>query len=331
MTNLLDHLPLASAAMRKRIVTVERNASEHRAIMKDFPAMHLLETGGKSGTSELSKSFNVVAWNLERCLFPEDSVAHLASLKPDVILLSEMDSGMSRTAQRNTTAEMAAAAGMSYLYGVEFFELDLGGPTERKFCKDDFNTSGWHGNGMLTSAKPKDALLIRLDDHGHWFAPDENAGDNQQPRVGGRMAVAAIIPTAGGDVCFVSTHLESNAVVAHRHKQFVVLLDAIDKFAPDLPVVIGGDLNTGNHLDDGDWRRETLFDYARSRGYSWDTNAKGVTTQASLITPHLDREMKLDWFCTRGVLGSDAQIINATNLDGKPLADHHAIKACFSS
>ncbi len=74
------------------------------------------------------------------------------------------------------------------------------------------------------------------------------------------MAIAAVVPGAEGPICVVSTHLESNADAAHRHVQFNLLVDKIDAFAPDMPVLIGGDLNTGNHLPpDFDHQRETLF------------------------------------------------------------------------
>ncbi|MEY8100057.1 endonuclease, partial [Falsihalocynthiibacter sp. S25ZX9] len=97
------------------------------------------------------------------------------------------------------------------------------------------------------------------DDHGHWFSSDELNADPEQPRVGGRMAIAAILPRDSGTVCVVSTHLDSNADARYRAVQFERLLDAIDDFAPDMPVLIGWDLNTGNHQPpDFDWKDETL-------------------------------------------------------------------------
>ena len=123
----------------------------------------------------------------------------------------------------------------------------LGGPTERHFCKDDVNALGWHGNAVLSKVPFDKVTLIRLDDHGHWFS-SESGADPEQPRLGGRMAIAAVLPTDAGEICVVSTHLESNAGAAHRHAQFEILLDAGGAFAPGMPVLIGGDLNTGNHI-----------------------------------------------------------------------------------
>lgn len=324
-------LELVSDALHGQILNLPRNARSHRALMSNIAAMNTLEKGGVARANQLEAQVSTVAWNLERCLFPEASAAHLAEIAPQVVLLSEMDCGMARTEQRNTTAEMAAALGMEYAYGVEFHELDLGGETERVFCKDDFNTRGWHGNAILSAAPMLRVKLIRLDDHGHWFAPEENAADPGQPRVGGRMAVAAVIAHQNGPICFVSTHLESNADAAHRHGQFERLLAEIETFAPDMPVVIGGDLNTGNHIPDSDWRAETLFEMARGQGYDWHANAEGMTTRPSLITPHPDRVMKLDWFCCRGLSADEFGILPSVETSGRPLSDHEAVFARFNA
>lgn len=217
MTALLPQLPPIPQTIRARILTGPRSAQMHQALLAEASSMNALEIGGgASGADTLPAGFNIAAWNMERCLFPKTSAAHLAPFAPGIVLLSEVDCGMSRTAQRNTTAEMAAHLGMHYAYGVEFYEMGLGGPTERKYCKDDFNALGFHGNAILSKVPFERATLIRLDDHGHWFVPDQNATDPEQPRLGGRMAVAAVVPTETGPLCVVSTHLESNADAAHR-------------------------------------------------------------------------------------------------------------------
>ena len=324
ITTQVAALPPITDADRARIMDAPRTAAAHRALLAEMPAMNAVQVGGVARAAMLPASLCVAAWNVERCLFPEDTAAHLAPIAPDIVLLSEVDHGMARTAQRHTTEVMAAELGMTYAYGVEFHELDLGGPTERAFCTDDFNALGWHGNAILSSVPFAKTVVIRLDDHGHWFAGSDV--DPQQPRLGGRMALAAIVATQSGPICVVSTHLESNADAAHRDAQFVLLLDAIDAFAPDMPVLIGGDLNTGNHLPpDFDWRNETLFAMAEGRGYAWDFTADGPTTRPSLITPHPDRVMKLDWFAGRGLQNVENGVLSALPENGKPLSDHDCV------
>ncbi len=326
ITDVLDALPAVTADQRARILSAPRTAAAHRELLGDIPAMNALQMGGQATTTHLPAQFNVAAWNVERCLFPEATAAHLRPIRPDIVLLSEVDHGMARTSQRHTTEAMAEALGMVYAFGVEFHELDLGGPTERSFCKDDFNTLGWHGNAILSSVPFQRTALIRLDDHGHWFSCDEGAADPDQPRVGGRMALAAIVPTENGPICVISTHLESNADAAHRHTQFVLLLDAIDRFAPGLPVLIGGDLNTGNHLPpDFNWQDESLFSLAETHGYSWDFTIDGPTTRPSLITPHPQRVMKLDWLAGRDLSCIDKGLLTSISDEGTPLSDHDCV------
>lgn len=330
ITTVLDKLPAVTDDQRARIVAAPRSAAAHRALMAEVPAMNAVQTGGQPGRDRLPFAFTAAAWNVERCLFPEESAAHLADIAPDVVLLSEVDHGMSRTAQRHTTEAFAAALGMCYCFGVEFYEMGLGGPTERQFCKDDFNALGWHGNAILSSVPITRAAMVRLDQDGHWFTEESGAADPEQPRIGGRMALLAELPSERGSITVVSTHLESNSGSRFRHAQFQTLLDAIEVFSPDAPILIGGDLNTGNHLPpDFDWRQETLFELARGAGYSWDATAEGPTTRPSLITPHPDRVMKLDWLATRGLKTQHQGILTSVSSSGVPLADHDAVWASF--
>ncbi|WP_291003878.1 endonuclease/exonuclease/phosphatase family protein [Hoeflea sp.] len=326
----VDRLPHVTPDQRQAILAAPRTTEAHRAFMAEIAAMRMVETGGAPSEATVPQIFTVAAWNIERCLFPEKSAALLAAQTPDVVLLSEVDCGMARTAQRHPTAEIAAALGMHYAYGVEFFELGLGGETERPFCVDDHNEAGWHGNAVLSRAAPIATTLIRLDDHGHWYIDGPFSWDRDQPRIGGRMAIATIIPTVAGNLCVVSVHLESNADSAHRGRQMERLIEAIDSFAPDLPVIIGGDLNTGNSKDAPDWRDESLFDIARENGYSWDNNADGMTTRRSFLTPHPTRSMKLDWFAARGLSMDGAAIVPALDPAGEPLSDHELIVGHFA-
>lgn len=323
MISLLDRLPAITEAQREALRHAPRTTEAHREMMREVLAMNAVQIGGTPSRQRLPQEITVAAWNVERCLFPKATAAHLAQLTPDVVLLSEVDHGMARTCQRHTTAEVAHALGMGYGFGVEFFEMGLGGPTERDFCAEKINAYGWHGNAVLSKVPFDKATLIRLDDHGHWFAADSGAADPDQPRLGGRMAIAAVLPSEAGPICVVSTHLESNADAAHRHLQFTRLLDALDEFAPDMPLLIGGDLNTGNHIPPNfDWRDETLFALGEERGLDWGFTAEGTTTRPSLITPHPDRVMKLDWIGARGMSCHDKGLLSSLDGDGRPLSDH---------
>ena len=110
--------------------------------------------------------------------------------------------------------------------------------------------------------------------------------------------------------------------------QFRRLMDAGQTFAPGMPILIGGDLNTGNHVPpDFDWRSETLFAEARARGYDWSFTAEGMTTRPSLITPHPSRKMKLDWICGRALVPGASGVLSSISATGTPLSDHDAVWA----
>ena len=133
MTRILDRLPPVTPDMRNQITSAPRTAEAHRQLLASIEAMNAVEVGGTASSDELPAEITVLAWNVERCLFPEKTADHIRQIAPQVVLLSEVDNGMARTAQRHTTRDVAEALGMTYAFGVEFHELDLGGPTERPF------------------------------------------------------------------------------------------------------------------------------------------------------------------------------------------------------
>lgn len=317
----VDRLAAPSQEDRTAIVTLEKSIAAHDGRMAEFACMNAVEAGGRAERAEpLPFPFTVAAWNLERCLFPKPSAEHLVTTGAEIVLLSEMDDGMARTRQTNTTAELADELGMAYLYGVEFIELSLGSETELEFCKDDFNGRGLHGNGLLSTVPLHQPFLLRLAGERLWFM-----GAVDQPRLGERMAIGAVINTESGPLVLVSTHLESATTAAYRERQVVGLIDALDAAFPGLPVLIGGDLNTGNHTD-GDFEAEGLFARAAERGFTRHGGPLDVmTTRPSLITRWPERAMKLDWFLSRGLAVSETTIVSSLSPAGRPLSDHDLI------
>lgn len=317
----VDRLHAPSADERAAIATLDKTIAAHDARMAELACMNAVEAGGNAERAEpLPFPFTVAAWNLERCLFPAESAEHLGATGAEIVLLSEMDDGMARTRQRHTTAEVAEELGMAYLYGVEFIELGLGSDTEREFCKDDFNRRGLHGNGLMSTVPLHDAFLLRLEGERLWFM-----GEVDQPRLGERMAIGAVINTESGPLVLVSTHFESATTTAYRERQMVGLIDALDAAFPGRPLVIGGDLNTGNHAG-GDFEAEGLFARAAERGFMRHGGPlDGMTTRPSLITRWPERAMKLDWFLSRGLAVSDTRIVSSLCPSGRPLSDHDLI------
>ncbi|AUX74935.1 endonuclease/exonuclease/phosphatase family protein [Sinorhizobium fredii] len=314
-------LAVPSREHREGIARTERSIPTHDAIMAGIEAMNTIEVGGAATTpAPLAFPFTVAAWNLERCLFPEESAEHLRATGARLVLLSEMDNGMARTGQRHTTAEIASALEMQYAYGVEFIELGLGSDTEREFCKDDFNDKGFHGNALLTAVPLRRPFLLRLCGERLWFRDETD-----QPRLGERCAVGAVIETEAGPFVAVSTHLESATTAAYRERQMKELIDQLDTAFPELPILIGGDLNTGNHIG-GDFEAEGLFAASAARGFTRHGGPLDqMTTRPSLITRWPKRAMKLDWFLARGLKIGESRIVPSLDTSGRPLSDHDLI------
>lgn len=298
---------------------VDRDVAGHDAHMARIPGLNLIETAGRGPEAPLTLPFTLGAWNLERCLFPEAAAARLADC--DVMLVTEMDHGMARTGQRNTIRDMADARGMFYAFVAEYLELGLGSPSERRFCTADHNAEGYHGNGLIAGTAPGAPFALRLHGHRQWF------GDDEQPRIGERVAIGARLETEGGPLVVVSTHLESACGPELREEQMRGLIASLDAEWPDMPLLIAGDLNTGNH-NAGRWREEGLFDVARAAGFTAHGGPEDQpTTRASLITRFPERAMKLDWMLTRGLSLGAVEIRPALDPEGGPLSDHDALVA----
>ncbi|MFB2565880.1 endonuclease/exonuclease/phosphatase family protein [Rhizobium sp. IMFF44] len=319
--NTVSAFTVPSQEERKSFISLEKTAVVHAEKLASLACLNAVRIGGAGATVEaLSFPFTVAAWNLERCLFPEESAAKLRETGAPLILLSEMDLGMARTEQRDPTAVIAGELGMNHAYGVEFLELSLGSEIERSYCRDDFNEKGFHGNALMASVALKDAFMIRLPGEAVWFNDS-----NEQPRIGDRCAVGAIVETEAGPMVAVSVHLESVATVAYRERQLAALIDEVEAFAPGLPILVGGDLNTGNHTG-GDYSTDTLFAMAESRGFECHGGPLDQTsTRPSLITRFPDRAMKLDWFITRGLKIGESHLVSSLNGEGKPLSDHDMV------
>lgn len=321
ITTTTDRLDAVPSDVFSDFAESDRSRDLHENLLHTLPTLNAVELAGvPSTTGPLAFPFTVAAWNLERCLFPEASAAHIAATDASVVLLSEMDDGMARTAQRNTTAEVARELSMRYAYGVEFVELGLGSDTERKFCTDDVNARGLHGNALMGAVPLAEPFVIRLWGERIWLNHDPG-----QLRIGERCAVGAVIETEAGPFLAVSVHLESATTAAYRERQMKELIDQLENAFPGLAILIGGDLNTGNHAE-GDFEAEGLFAMSAARGFVRHSGALDqMTTRPSLITRWPHRAMKLDWFLSRGLDISTSAIIPSLDPSGRPLSDHDLI------
>jgi endonuclease/exonuclease/phosphatase family metal-dependent hydrolase len=298
------------------------------------------------GAPAVGPWLRVAAWNAERCRHLDASIAMLAAVDADVLLLSELDAGMARSGNHDVPRRLAAALGMSGAFAVEFVELSLGDAADVEFAQGfglSENTRGLHGNAVLVrGSEMRDACALRLDDGGDWFTLDRG-----QPRVGGRVAVAGLLDIGDVDVVVVSFHLESSSTADERGVQMGLLLRQVDeRFGAATPCILGGDANTfgapitalfdRDHVrqlrDEEPTRfswpvpREPLFEVAAAHGLSWvDANVAAPTTNHDVrgLPDHVP--LHLDWLFVRGLEARRPTIVHAVDGAGTVLSDHELV------
>ena len=136
------------------------------------------------------ETIRVVDWNIERGhaldeyidLFQNNPVLNEA----DILLLQEVDRYCPRTNNRHVARELAEALSMDYVYGVEFVELN--------------QQRGEHGNAILSRFPIVGAQLLRHTDFEQWHL------DAGQPRLGGRMTIAADVRIGDHTIRTASAH-----------------------------------------------------------------------------------------------------------------------------
>jgi endonuclease/exonuclease/phosphatase family metal-dependent hydrolase len=288
------------------------------------------------------ESARIAFWNAEELKYLPPSTALLRRSGADAFLLCEIDLGMARSGNRHTMADVARGLNAGYAYAVEFVELGLGDAREQKWHAGERNTTGLHGAGLVSARPLERPELVRLEKSGRWFD-----GAFGEPRVGSRIAVMAELALGNATVLLVSVHYESHTGPSDRLAQTRTLLDAIDRRAPRMPALIGGDFNTSTFerpirsdanavaaaLRENPSRLalpmqyEPMFEELRARGYEWENcNVIGATTQRTRPdgTP-LPPFGRIDWFFARGLQCGDAAVIPAVDAAGAAISDHDAL------
>jgi endonuclease/exonuclease/phosphatase family metal-dependent hydrolase len=234
----------------------------------------------------------------------------------DIVLLNEADFGIKRTEYRDVARELARALGMTYVFGVEFVEVDrlddlgldnisLEDPELTQRMRDVLKPDpvrylGLHGNAILSRYPLQNVRLVRLPECHDWYKTEKGEISkleqgkrvasnkvfleriDREVRRGGRMAIIAdarIPDLPGGVATVVNVHLENRCKPECRTKQMDALLSQIRDVHHVL--IMGGDLNTsGTDGTPTSIRRELL---KRLRDYEfWVTQALRWGTPASL-------------------------------------------------
>jgi endonuclease/exonuclease/phosphatase family metal-dependent hydrolase len=334
----LESLPLPDPALLESAREDAATKVRHDAIAAEIPALNAVEYRPPQADHPLGEQLRLAAWNAERLKHGAASAAVFADLQPDIVLLSEADIGMARSGNRHTVAELAAALGMGYAYGIEFVELGLGDVREEEWHQGERNAVGFHGNAILSRYPLNDFALIRLDAGGRWFGerPDLGKGPAQR-RIGGRMALAARV--ADSDLVVVTLHLESDSTALDRAAQIERLLAALQLRYGEVPMVIGGDCNTAA-LPAGDSQRaplasawtarcdvfEPMFAALAEHGFAW-ADANDMAPTQRMLPDGMPKPpfRRLDWLFTRDVEAAGARTVAAVDEKDSAISDHEVL------
>lgn len=152
--------------------------------------------------------------------------AFIDSLKPDIVMLQEVDRRTERSGGEDHLEQLAKLTGMTPAFAKS---LDYQG--------------GDYGIALLSRWPIDSASTIPLKVE----PPQDRAGGSREPRV----ALHAVIRTPSGPLHVVNTHIDAAAIGTYRRQEIVGLLGHIRRSVPESePVVFGGDLNARPTTDE---------------------------------------------------------------------------------
>lgn len=291
-------------------------------------------------------SLGLLVFNMERGVHLTelgDFLEICPEAKPyDVILANELDDGCVRSGQKDTAKELAQRLGMNYVFGLEFIEL-----------VNSEDAKGFHGNAIFSRWPIKRARVVRLPEQYNWYF-------DRQRRIGGRLAILAELDVGGKSVGVGTIHLENRTHGPGRQTQLETILQAAGEMFPNMPIALGGDLNT-NTFDgrDKDAIQEIAADPALQRRCLedvavWEGCLPAAKQAGYLAVP--DRPiatrrkplpngsflpLRLDWLLLRGLTPRNSRTISTCRetwpfacpdsaleaFGGQELSDHNAVWA----
>lgn len=199
--------------------------------------------GGSFAPDDLAapESVRVMVWNMERGQQIDEQLTWFSQLpatdQPDILLLSEVDRGCSRSGSRDITREVAAALQMNYLFVTEFIELPrLGG------AGGTIDVTCEHGNAILSRWPLGNVGWKFHEQNITWYTPPEERGAEGEPRLGGRVLLWADTRIGDRYLHLVTLHYESNP--QYRETQIEQARETAE-LALRSPhrAVVGGDTN----------------------------------------------------------------------------------------
>jgi len=282
----------------------------------------------------------VVAWNIQRGLHFEalrDALLHDPELRTaDALLLSEVDLGLGRSANRNVARELANALGMSYAFGVSYLALE----DDHLELRDKYSSSEkrlGRKRAMLAELETDAGPIVLAQAH-----LDSTASSAQRAaqlatlidraeRFGPRVLIGGDLNTTTYD------HSSTFALLRNvMHKLFVTGFDATvaNFLTPELryEVPVFDLLRTRGYAIDGfNDRGQATYEYDLGDPYTLDMIKRSVGGLLARFAVWKLRRWnglvasRLDWFAGRGITPIAAKVLRPRTADHRRISDHEPI------
>ena len=212
-----------------------------RVVVSNNYGTSVADPGKVTDSSSDRSILRVGEWNAERGANWDVFVDFYPNA--DIIILNEMDWGMARSGNKDTTKEMANYLKMNYAYGVEFLELTNGNEGEINATIGQSNLIGYHGNVVMTKWPIIESRIVRLHPLYDLLYGEKTSGQAKgERRLGGRMALFTLIRTETyGDILAISMHAHSGSKNNFLKDDARLMCREIQKYSTT-NVIIGGDI-----------------------------------------------------------------------------------------
>jgi len=240
----------------------------------------------------------VITWNIEQGAAYTSILDELRRLDADILLLQEVDRDCRRTEYRDVARDLAGALGMNWIAAGEFQEI---GEARR-------GRPAITGQAILSKFPIDDPDVVRFASQDRW----RWSINPVQPRRGGRIALRA----RTGGILVYNTHIESgeNARIK-RHQMAEILADQSTHVPADIPVVIGGDFNSGPIRSASFFRSLTGAAFADALG---EVGERGPTSTG--------QRDPIDWIFVKNVKSLSGRVV-----DGAAASDHYPVLAALEA
>ena len=249
----------------------------------DSPVPNPLDTiraGTYSHSSRPSQNARLLNWNIDRGKHLDGILATIRESKPDLCIFQEVDLGARRTQGMDVAEELAKTTGMNYAFAPEFEELS----------QSTQEGAAYHGQATLTTMPIRSSRILRFAHQSGFWKPNPLLISKLplwQRREGGRIALVTELDNGGKMLVVYNLHLESRGSEQGRLLQLNEVLADAERYPPETPVIVAGDLNTKT-------RTSPVIPRLRQAGYRSAFGDRKVRTHMIIGD--------LDWIFARGAI-----------------------------